>query len=90
LDLLEKTDQDADVVLVQISQVVNVFERITNYVKMKEQRTLFGLLLKSSRFFIQQFTKYSIPFLSRVFKDHKDDIVAIFKQLQVGTRLLQV
>ncbi|KAI8343466.1 Fanconi anaemia protein FANCD2 [Chlamydoabsidia padenii] len=90
LDLLEKTDQDTNVVLVQIAQVVNIFEKITSYVKMKEQRVLFGVLLKTSRVFIQQFTKYSIPFLSRVFKDHKDEIVAIFKQLQIGTRLLQI
>ncbi|KAI8093433.1 Fanconi anaemia protein FANCD2 [Halteromyces radiatus] len=89
-DLLEKTDQDVNIVLVQTSQVVNLFERITNYVKLKEQRELFGVLLKTSRAFIEQFTKHSMPFFTRVFKDHKDEIVGIFKQFQIATRLLQI
>lgn len=57
---------------------------------MKEQRALFGVLLKTSKSFIEQFTKHTIPFFSRIFKDHKDYIVDIFRLFQVSTRLLQV
>ncbi|ORX54486.1 hypothetical protein DM01DRAFT_23463 [Hesseltinella vesiculosa] len=78
-----------DVVLIQTGQVVTIFESITSYVKVQDKRALFGLLLKSSRFFIEQFTRHSIPFFTKIFKAHKNDIVAIFRTFQMATRMLQ-
>ncbi|KAI9470627.1 MAG: Fanconi anemia protein FancD2 nuclease-domain-containing protein [Benjaminiella poitrasii] len=90
LDLLKNTDQDTEIVLVQNARVVKIFERITNYVKIKEQKSLFGVLLKTGRAFIEQFTKYSIPYFTKVFKTHTSEVVSIFKDFQSSTRMLQI
>ncbi|KAI9304749.1 Fanconi anaemia protein FANCD2 [Cunninghamella echinulata] len=90
ISLLEERDDDDEALLVRTYQIVQLFERITNYVKVKEQRALFGILLKTSKSFIEQFTKHSIPFFSRIFKDHKDYIANIFRLFQISTRLLQI
>ncbi|GAA5812259.1 hypothetical protein MFLAVUS_005709 [Mucor flavus] len=89
-DLLKNTDEDIDVVLVFNSRIVKIFERITYYVKAKEDRVLIGILLKSGRLFIDQFTKHSIPFFTRVFKTHSSSVIAIFKDFQASTRMLQI
>ncbi|KAI8067238.1 Fanconi anaemia protein FANCD2 [Thamnidium elegans] len=89
-DLLKNTDEDIDVVLVFNGRIVKIFERITYYVKAKEDRALIGILLKSGRLFIDQFTKHSIPFFTRVFKTHSSSVVAIFKDFQASTRMLQI
>ncbi|KAI9263884.1 Fanconi anemia protein FancD2 nuclease-domain-containing protein [Helicostylum pulchrum] len=89
-DLLKNTDEDIDVVLVFNGRIVKIFERITYYVKAKEDRALIGILLKSGRLFIDQFTKHSIPFFTRVFKTHSSSVIAIFKDFQASTRMLQI
>lgn len=89
-DLLKDTDQDVDLVLVSNARIVRIFERITTYVKIKEDRVLIGILLKTGRLFIDQFTKYSIPFFTGVFKTHSANVVGIFKDFQASTRMLQV
>ncbi|CAO3631631.1 unnamed protein product [Cunninghamella blakesleeana] len=90
ISLLEESDDDDEALLTRTFNIVSLFERFTNYVKVKEQRALFGVLLKTSKSFIEQFTKHTIPFFSRIFKDHKDYIADIFKLFQVSTRLLQI
>lgn len=87
---MQNTDREAEVVLVENARIVRIFERITFYVKSKEQRILLGVLLKTSRLFIEAFRKHSIPYFTRVFKNHKEDVVAIFKDFQGTTRMLQV
>ncbi|CEP15345.1 hypothetical protein [Parasitella parasitica] len=89
LDLLKDTDQDAEIILTQTAQLVKIFERLTDYVKTKENRTLMGVLLKAGRTFVDQFTKHSIPYFSSVFKEHSPSILGIFKDLQSSTRMLQ-
>ncbi|CAO3636846.1 unnamed protein product [Mucor hiemalis] len=89
-DLMQNTDREAEVVLVENARIVRIFERITFYVKSKEQRILLGVLLKTSRLFIEAFRKHSIPYFTRVFKNHKEDVVAIFKDFQGTTRMLQI
>ncbi|KAI8640921.1 Fanconi anaemia protein FancD2 nuclease-domain-containing protein [Parasitella parasitica] len=90
LDLLKDTDQDAEIVLTQTAHIVKIFERLTDYVKTKENRTLMGVLLKAGRIFIDQFTKHSVPYFSSVFKEHSPSILSIFKDLQSSTRMLQI
>ncbi|KAI9366554.1 Fanconi anemia protein FancD2 nuclease-domain-containing protein [Pilaira anomala] len=89
-DLFKNTDDEVDVVLVFNSRIVKIFERITSYVKSKEHRVLIGILLKTGRLFIDQFTKHSIPFFTRVFKTHSTSIIGIFKDFQASTRMLQI
>ncbi|KAG1141804.1 hypothetical protein G6F37_006431 [Rhizopus arrhizus] len=89
-ELLKNTDQDPEIVLVQIGRVVKIFERITHYVKIKEQRLLIAVLLKTGKLFIDQFTKHSIPYFTQIFKTYKANILAIFKDLQASTRVLQI
>lgn len=88
--MLKDTDQDVDIVLVSNARIVRIFERITNYVKTKEDRVLIGILLKTGRLFIDQFTKHSIPFFTSVFKTHSTSVVSVFKDFQASTRMLQV
>lgn len=88
--MLQNTDREAEVVLVENARIVKIFERITFYVKSKEERLLLGILLKTSRLFIEAFRKHSIPYFTRVFKKHKESVVAIFKDFQATTRMLQV
>lgn len=73
----------------QTAHIVKIFERITNYVKTKENRVLMGVLLKAGRTFIDQFTKHSIPYFTNVFKEHSHSITGIFKDFQSSTRMLQ-
>ncbi|RCH92843.1 Fanconi anemia group D2 protein, partial [Rhizopus stolonifer] len=89
-DMLKDTDQEAEVVLLQTSQIVKAFERITNYVKTKENKSLLGILLKTSRTYIEQFTKHSIPYFTGIFKAHSNSVLAIFKDFQTTTRMLQI
>ncbi|KAI8368444.1 Fanconi anaemia protein FANCD2 [Choanephora cucurbitarum] len=89
-DLLKETDQDVEVTLLQTAQIVKSFERVTNYVKTREQKLLLGILLRTSRTYIEQFTKHSIPFFTKIFKQHKNSILAIFKDFQTSTRMLQI
>ncbi|OBZ85627.1 Fanconi anemia group D2 protein [Choanephora cucurbitarum] len=89
-DLLKETDQDVEVTLLQTAQIVKSFERVTNYVKTREQKLLIGILLRTSRTYIEQFTKHSIPFFTKIFKQHKNSILAIFKDFQTSTRMLQI
>ncbi|KAL7326472.1 hypothetical protein PS15p_208812 [Mucor circinelloides] len=89
-DLLKDTDQDAEIVLMQTAHIVKIFERLTKYVKDKENRVLIGVLLKTGRLYIEQFTKYTIPFFTSAFKEHTHSILAIFKDFQSSTRLLQI
>lgn len=90
LHLLQETDQDASVILVQNSQIVKIFGHITSYTKTKDQRALFGMILKTGRSFVDQFAKHSIPFFTNVFRSHKNEIVDILKDFQKSTRALQV
>ncbi|KAG1473756.1 hypothetical protein G6F56_000766 [Rhizopus delemar] len=60
-ELFKNTDQDPEIILVRNGRVVKIFERITYYVKIKEQRLLIAVLLKTGKLFIDQFTKHSIP-----------------------------
>lgn len=90
LHLLQETDQDASVILVQNSQIVKIFGHITSYTKTKDQRALFGMILKTGRSFVDQFAKHSIPFFTNVFRFHKNEIVDILKDFQKSTRALQV
>ncbi|KAG0165038.1 Fanconi anemia group D2 protein [Apophysomyces sp. BC1034] len=90
LYLLQDTDQEAAIVLAQNQKLVKIFERITYFVKMKNQRILYNVLLKTGRAFVEKFTKHSIPYFTDVFKKHKDVIVGIFKDFQTSTRLLQI
>ncbi|KAI7899702.1 Fanconi anaemia protein FANCD2 [Cokeromyces recurvatus] len=90
LDLLKNTNQDSEIILVQNAQIVKIFERITNYVKTKEHKSLFSILLKTGRVFIEQFTKYSIPYFTKIFKTHTNEVVNIFKDFQSSTRMLQI
>lgn len=89
-DLLKDTDQEAEIVLMQTAHIVKIFERLTKYVKDKENRVLIGVLLKTGRLYIEQFTKHTIPFFTSTFKDHTHSILAIFKDFQASTRLLQI
>jgi hypothetical protein len=89
-ELFKNTDQETDIVLIENARIVKIFERITSYVKINEQRLLIGVLLKSGRLFIEQFTKYSIPYFTDVFKSHSLSVVGIFKDFQSSTRMLQV
>lgn len=88
--MLKDTDQEAELVLMQTAHIVKIFERLTKYVKEKENRALIGVLLKTGRLYIDQFTKHTIPFFTSTFKDHTHSILAIFKDFQASTRLLQV
>ncbi|KAI8991036.1 Fanconi anaemia protein FancD2 nuclease-domain-containing protein [Mycotypha africana] len=90
LELLKDAELTPDVMIVQTARIVKVFERITNHIKTKEQRLLLGVLLKASRLFVEQFTKYSIPYFTRVFKAYSNDIISIFKDFQSSTRMLQI
>ncbi|KAI9312717.1 Fanconi anaemia protein FANCD2, partial [Dichotomocladium elegans] len=90
LNLLQATDQDVEVVLIQNQKIVKIFELIIKYIKTKEQRALFGLLLKTSRTFVDQFTKHSIPYFTNVFRTYKGEIVNILKNFQTSTRMLQI
>ncbi|KAI8982985.1 Fanconi anaemia protein FANCD2 [Pilobolus umbonatus] len=90
LDLLKDNDQETDVRLVQNARIVKIFERITVYVKLKEQRIFIGMLLKTGRLFIENFTRHSIPYFTGIFKLYKSEILAIFKDFQMSTRALQV
>lgn len=74
----------------QTARIVRIFDRITRYVKAKEDKMLIGVLLKTGRLFIDQFLKHSIPFFTKVFKTHTSDIIGIFKDFQTSTRALQV
>jgi hypothetical protein len=76
--------------LVLNARIVRIFERITNYVKFKEDRVLIGILLKTGRLFIDQFTRHSIPFFTSIFKTHSTSVVGVFKDFQASTRMLQV
>jgi hypothetical protein len=87
---MQNTDREAELVLVENARIVRIFERITNYVKSKDQRLLLGVLLKTGRLFIEAFTKHSIPYLTRVFKTHSSSVIGIFKDFQASTRMLQV
>ncbi|KAL9550499.1 hypothetical protein MBANPS3_004705 [Mucor bainieri] len=89
-DLLKDTDQEAEIVLMQTAHIVKIFERLAKYVKEKENRALIGVLLKTGRLYIEQFTKHTIPFFTSTFKDHTHSILAIFKDFQATTRLLQI
>ncbi|KAK4518683.1 uncharacterized protein ATC70_008905 [Mucor velutinosus] len=89
-ELLKDTDQEAELVLMQTAHIVKIFERLTKYVKEKENRALIGVLLKTGRLYIDQFTKHTIPFFTSTFKDHTHSILAIFKDFQASTRLLQI
>ncbi|KAL4206758.1 Fanconi anemia protein FANCD2, partial [Rhizopus microsporus] len=89
-ELFKSTDQEPEIVLVQNGRIVKIFERITHYVKVKEHRLLIGVLLKTGKLFIDQFTKHSIPYFTEIFKAHKTSILAIFKDLQASTRVLQI
>ncbi|KAI7882271.1 hypothetical protein K492DRAFT_145306 [Lichtheimia hyalospora FSU 10163] len=90
LHLLQETHQDASVILVQNSQIVKIFWNITSYTKTKDQRALFGMILKTGRSFVDQFAKHSIPFFTNVFRSHKNEIVDILKVFQKSTRMLQI
>ncbi|GAN01786.1 Fanconi anemia, complementation group D2 isoform X2 [Mucor ambiguus] len=89
-DLLKDTDKEAEIVLMQTAHIVKIFERLTKYVKNKENRVLIGVLLKTGRLYIEQFTKHTIPFFTSTFKEHTHSILAIFKDFQSSTRLLQI
>ncbi|KAI8065299.1 Fanconi anaemia protein FancD2 nuclease-domain-containing protein [Gongronella butleri] len=90
LVLLDSTDQEVEAVLARTAEVVKIFAAITQYVKSKEQRALFALLLKSSRFFVDQFIKHSIPFFTKAFKEYHAEIAPIFSTFQLATRPLQI
>lgn len=89
-ELLKDTDQEAEIVLMQTAHIVKIFERLAKYVKEKENRVLIGVLLKTGRLYIEQFTKHTIPFFTSTFKDQTHSILTIFKDFQASTRLLQV
>ena len=81
---------DEDAALGKIAKVVKIFRRITNYIKDKNQKLLYSVLLKTGRIFIEQFTKHSLPYFSEVAKRHKDEILNIIRDFQSCTRMLQV
>lgn len=87
---MKDTDRETELVLVENARIIRIFERITNYVKSKDQRLLLGVLLRTGRQFIEAFTKHSIPYFTRVFKSHSASVVGIFKDFQASTRMLQV
>ncbi|KAI8874525.1 hypothetical protein K501DRAFT_281242, partial [Backusella circina FSU 941] len=88
LDILT-ADDDQELFLVQNARIVKSFERITEYIKAKDQRALYSVLLRSSRIYIDHFIKHSIPYFTKVFRTNKEDIVSIFKEFQTSTRSLQ-
>ncbi|KAI9258491.1 Fanconi anemia protein FancD2 nuclease-domain-containing protein [Sporodiniella umbellata] len=89
-DLFRNTDREPEITLVQNGRAVKIFERITHYVKVKEQRLLTAVLLKTGKNFIDQFTKHSIPYFSQIFKTYRTNILVILKDLQASTRVLQI
>lgn len=88
--LKQADEQDPVDTLMRHGTVVKLFERITTYIKTKNQRNLYSVLLKHGRAFVDQFIKYSIPYFSKQFRHHRDTIMIIFKDFQTSTRMLQV
>ncbi len=58
-------------------------------IRLFDQRHLLAILLKQSATFIQHFSKRVCPVFKATFREATDDIVAILKCLQQGTRILQ-
>ncbi|KAI9475361.1 Fanconi anemia protein FancD2 nuclease-domain-containing protein [Zychaea mexicana] len=93
LHLLQETDDndnENDNVLDKTEKLVRIFASITTYIKKKDKKELFSVLLKTGRAFIEQFTMHSIPYFTGVFKYHKERIVVILKNFQSCTRMLQI
>jgi hypothetical protein len=89
LDILT-VDDDQDLLLVQNARIVKSFGTITEYIKEKDQRELYAVLLRSGRIYIDHFIKHSIPYFTKVFRGNMEAIVNIFKDFQSSTRSLQV
>jgi hypothetical protein len=83
-------DDDQDLLLVQNARIVKSFGTITEYIKEKDQRELYAVLLRSGRIYIDHFIKHSIPYFTKVFRGNMEVIVNIFKDFQISTRSLQV
>lgn len=88
--LKQAEERDPADTLMRHGRVVKLFERITTYIKTKNQRNLYSVLLKHGRAFVDQFIKHSIPYFSKQFRHHRDTIMIIFKDFQTSTRMLQV
>ncbi|KAI8384780.1 Fanconi anaemia protein FANCD2 [Radiomyces spectabilis] len=90
LRTLHENPVDPELMLTQNARIVTVFERTIHCIKTKEERSLFGVLLRTARSFIDEFSKHSIPFFTSIFKTYREPIVGIFKDFQTSTRMLQV
>ncbi|KAG2177141.1 hypothetical protein INT43_007798, partial [Umbelopsis isabellina] len=86
----KENQESDDMCILQLSQIIECFEAMANYIRSKDNRALLSVVLKSSRLFIEQMTKRTISYLSSRFKTHRSAVVSILKRFQIGTKTLQI
>ncbi|KAJ3138453.1 Fanconi anemia group D2 protein [Physocladia obscura] len=68
----------------------NVAVSFGTAIELSKKEKNFGIVLRYSRSFVQSFVRRIIPVLNKGLKYFRGEVVAAFKAIQTGTRLLQV
>ena len=68
---------------------VRLFSILVTIVKSFDTRFFLGTVLRLSRFYIDSFLRFAMPLLDFLFRDKNNEITALLKSLQQGTRCLQ-
>ncbi|XP_052284224.1 Fanconi anemia group D2 protein-like isoform X1 [Dreissena polymorpha] len=67
---------------------VRILHILVNLIKTFDSRGCLGTCIKYGRFFVEAFLRQGMPLLDKMFKNHKQDITGLLKNLQQSTRFL--
>ena len=93
--LQERPFQPSDSMDLQLERLfklevsVRLFSILVTIVKSFDTRFFLATTLKLSRYYIDSFLKLAMPLLDFLFRDKNNEITALLKSLQQGTRCLQ-
>jgi hypothetical protein len=82
--------EEASMATAHISKVVTLFSKLVDYVKLFDHKQVLLITMKQGKKFVDGFTASTIKHLAANFKNSTEEVVATLKQLQTGTRTLQV
>ncbi|XP_071810263.1 Fanconi anemia group D2 protein-like [Asterias amurensis] len=74
--------------LIRWTMAVRVFQILITMLKEFDARNNLSSALKYARQFIELFLRHGMPLLDKLFPNHRDDVMALFKTLQQSTRNL--
>src|SRR4051812_41239217 len=74
----------------QLKRSVAILEALVDMIKVCDATAVLATTLRSGRMFMDAFLRRAMPFMTKNFAQHRDDVILVLNTLQKSTRALQV